>query len=49
VSEPAPASLVIGAQASVKSPGAPFLLAAALLRLAFLIAVRTLETTRRST
>jgi DHA1 family tetracycline resistance protein-like MFS transporter len=49
VSEPAPASLVIGAQAPVKLPGAPFLLAAALLLLALLIAVRTPATARRST
>ena len=47
MSEPAPASLVIGAQAPVKLPGAPFLLASALLLLALVIAVRTLS--RRTT
>jgi DHA1 family tetracycline resistance protein-like MFS transporter len=37
----------IGAQAPVKLPGAPFLLAAALLLLALVVAVRTLSTTVR--
>ena len=36
----------IGAQAPVKLPGAPFLLAAALLGLALVIAVRTLAIKR---
>jgi DHA1 family tetracycline resistance protein-like MFS transporter len=36
----------IGAQASVKLPGAPFLLASALLLLALLIAARTLSIAR---
>jgi DHA1 family tetracycline resistance protein-like MFS transporter len=36
----------IGAQAPVKLPGAPFLLAAALLLLALVVAVRTLSTVR---
>jgi DHA1 family tetracycline resistance protein-like MFS transporter len=36
----------IGAQAPVKLPGAPFLLAAALMVLAFLIAMRTLAAKR---